>query len=100
MTVGQTLSIPSGHFSTLVFHAAKGEFKIENTSNDHSTIFTTTGTLSKFIEISEDGVGTATGSTNAPMTMDTRSNTNDLAITNTYTVTAVRNGVLKLETYK
>jgi DNA repair ATPase RecN len=100
MTVGQTLSIPSGHFSTLVFHAAKGEFKIENTSNDHSTIFTTTGTLSKFIEISEDGVGTATGSTNAPMTMDTRSNANDLAITNTYTVTAVRNGVLKLETYK
>lgn len=100
MTVGQTLSIPSGHFSTLVFHAAKGEFKIENTSNDHSTIFTTTGTLSKFIEISEDGVGTATGSTNAPMTMDTRSNANDLAITNTYTITAVRAGVLKLETYK
>jgi predicted nucleic acid-binding Zn-ribbon protein len=100
--VGNTLTIPVSKFSTISMMATKGEFKIQNTANDFIPDLTASaGTLSDFIEISEDGIGTATGSTLTPQGYDTRANSLDMAPDlNSFLVTCVRAGVLKLELYR
>lgn len=100
--VGNTLTIPLNKFSTVAMSAAKGEFKIENTANNFATDITvSSGTVSNFIEISEDGVGTATGSTSVSQGFDTRANAYDLEETsNSFLITCVRVGTLQIELYK
>jgi hypothetical protein len=89
-------------FSTISLMASKGEFKIENTNNNFSSDFTLSGgTLNTFIEISSDGVGTATGATDVPNSIDTRANAYDMDISNnSFLIECVRNGVLTIEVYK
>ena len=100
--VGDTLTIAEGSFTTLSLSASKGEFKIENSFNDFSADFTSSaGVLNTFIEISEDGVGTTTGSVSVPQGFDTRANTTDMdPANNSFLITAVRQGVLQIEVYK
>lgn len=79
--VGDTLTIPLSKFSTISMLATKGEFTVTNTANDFIPDLTASaGTLSDFVEISEDGVGTSTGSTLAPQGYDTRANSLDMAL--------------------
>jgi predicted nucleic acid-binding Zn-ribbon protein len=101
-TAGQTSTIPAGKFSTMVLFASKGEFTVKNQSNDFSTDITFSGgLLNDFIEISEDGIGTQTGSTGVPQSIDTRANANDMALANnSFLITCVRDGVLAFEVYK
>lgn len=89
-------------FSTVSMFASKGEFKIENTANDFSSYLQLLGgNLNDFIEISNDGIGTLTNSTDVPQSLDTRANSTDLeASNNTYTITCTRDGVLQLDLYK
>ena len=96
------LSIPQGKFNTISLLASKGEFKIENGFNDFSSDFSfSAGTLNTFIEISSDGVGTASGATDLPQGIDTRANSKDLnPLANSYTITCVRAGVLTIEAYR
>jgi hypothetical protein len=100
--VDATLTIPLNKFSTVSMLASKGEFKIENSANNFSTdITTSSGTLSNFIEISEDGTGTATGSSSVPQGFDTRSNAYDIEkTTNSFLITCVREGTIQLDLYK
>jgi hypothetical protein len=100
--VNATLTIPLNKFSTVSMLASKGEFKIENSANNFATdITTSSGTLNNFIEISEDGVGTATGSSSVPQGFDTRSNAYDIEeTTNSFLITCVREGTLQLDLYK
>ena len=102
VAVGDTLTIAPGSFSTLSLFASKGEFKIENSSNDFSSNFTASaGTLNTFIEISEDGTATETGSTSVPQGFDTRANATDMDSTNnSFLITCQREGVLQIECYK
>lgn len=97
-----TLTIPLNKFSTVSMLASKGEFKIENMANDFSSDITiSSGTLSNFIEISEDGIGTATGSTSVTQSFDTRANIADMDIANnSFLITCVRPGTIQLEIYK
>jgi hypothetical protein len=99
---GDTITIPTGKFSTISLIASKGEFKIENTNNDYSLDFIVVGgTLETFIEISSDGTGTESGATDLPNTIDTRANSNDMnPLQNSYLITCVREGVLTIEIYK
>jgi len=101
-SVGQTATIPAGKFSTMALMASKGEFTISNGSNNFvSDITFSGGTKSAFIEISEDGTGTATGATNTPNAIDTRTNANDMDLANnSFLITCVRAGVLSMELYK
>lgn len=101
-TAGQTATIPAGKFATMALMASKGEFKISNETNDFTSDITFSGgTQNSFIEISEDGVGTATGATSAPQAIDTRANANDMDLANnSFLITCVRSGVLSLELYK
>lgn len=101
-TAGQTSTIPAGKFSTMALFASKGEFTVKNQSNDFSTDITFSGGLvNDFIEISEDGIGTQTGSTGVPQSIDTRANANDMALANnSFLITCVREGVLAFEVYK
>lgn len=100
--VGNTLTIPLSKFSTISMLATKGEFTVKNTANDFIPDLTASaGALSDFVEISEDGIGTATGSTLTPQGYDTRANSLDMAPSlNSFLVTCVRAGVLKLELYR
>lgn len=101
-SAGQTATIPSGKFSTMALFASKGEFTISNETNNFASDITFSGgTQSSFIEISEDGVGTATGATSTPQAIDTRTNANDMDLANnSFLITCVRDGVLSLELYK
>jgi hypothetical protein len=100
--VNDTLTIPVDKFSTISMLATKGEFKIENTANNFSSDITVSaGTLSSFIEIAEDGVGTASGSTSVSQGFDTRANMADMdAANNSFLITCVRVGVLQFELFK
>jgi archaellum component FlaC len=100
--VGDTLIIPSGKFSTLSLLATKGEFTISNNNNNFTSDLTLSGgSLALEIEISNDGIGTASGATDVAQGIDTRANSNDLeASNNGYTITCVRDGILSLEIYK
>jgi hypothetical protein len=103
MAIGDTLTIPPNKFATVSLLVVKGEFTIANTSNDFSTdVVLSSGTINPLIEISEDGVGTASGATNLPQGLDTRSNANDLnKAGNAYLITAVReNSIIQLDLYK
>lgn len=97
-----TMTIPTGQFSTIAMLAVKGEFKIENTANNFASLVTvSSGTVSNFIEISEEGTGTATGATSAPQGFDTRSNAYDLdPLNNSFLITCVIPGILQVELYK
>lgn len=103
MPIGGTITIPSSKFATMSILAIRGEFTVANTANDFSAdVSLSTGTIVSSIEISEDGNGTASGSTSVPQGLDTRSNANDLdKAGNAYIITAVRaNSVLQLDLYK
>lgn len=103
MAVGDTVTITANKFTTVSLLAVKGEFTVENQSNDFSADITlSSGSILTAIEISEDGNGTASGSTSVPQGFDTRSNANDLdKAGNSYLITAVRAGsVLQLDLYK
>ena len=103
MAIGDTLTISANKFTTVSLLAVKGEFTVTNSANDFSGDLTlSSGSLVTSIEISEDGVGTASGSTSVPQGFDTRSNANDLdKAGNSYVITAVRAGsVLQLDLYK
>jgi hypothetical protein len=81
--------------------ASKGEFKIEAINDFSADVTKTGGTVFAFIELSNDGIGTATGSTDVPQSLDTRANSKDLeAVNNSYKITCVRAGVIQLELYK
>lgn len=101
-SANDTMTIPANKFTTIAMLATKGEFKIENSTNDFSgDVTTSAGTISNFIEISEDGVGTATGSTSVAQGFDTRANSADMDLANnSFLVTCVRAGVLSAEFYK
>jgi hypothetical protein len=96
------LTIPVNKFSTIAMLATKGEFQIENTANNFSSDITVSaGTLSSFIEIAEDGVGSASGSTSVSQGFDTRANMADMDVANnSFLITCVREGVLQFEVYK
>lgn len=103
MSIGDTIIIPGGNFSTVSLLAIKGEFTVANTANDFSAdVILSNGTLVNTVEISEDGNGTASGATSVPQGFDTRSNANDLyKAGNSYLITAVRAGsILQLDLYK
>ena len=103
MAIGDTLTISANKFTTVSLLAVKGEFTVTNSANDFSGDLTlSSGSLVTSIEISEDGEGTASGSTSVPQGFDTRSNANDLdKAGNSYLITAVRAGsVLQLDLYK
>lgn len=89
-------------FSTISMLVCKGEFQVENTSNDfRSDLTKTDGTWVKYIELSADGVGTVSGAKDLPQSLDTRANSKDLEpLLNSYSVTCIRDGVVQLELYK
>jgi hypothetical protein len=89
-------------FSTISMLVCKGEFHVENISNDfRSDLTKTDGTLVKYIALSADGLGTASGAKDLPQSLDTRANSKDLQpLLNSYSVTCIRDGVIQLELYK
>jgi hypothetical protein len=103
---GNNFEIPTGKFSTISLLAAKGEFKIENTYNNFvSDLIQSSGlgggSFIAGVEISADGVGTESGATDLPSSIDTRANAKDMnPFLNSYTITCVREGVLLIEVYK
>jgi hypothetical protein len=103
MAIGETITIPSEKFTTISLLAVKGEFTVQNLSNDFSSdISISNGSFLATIEISEDGNGTASGATSIPQGFDTRSNANDIDKNgNSYLITAVRAGsIVQLDLYK
>jgi hypothetical protein len=101
-TAGEVLEIPAGKFSTISLMASKGEFWVKNTTNDFSSDFTITGgSLETKIEISADGIGTLSGATDVPNSIDTRANAYDMDIANnSFRIECIRDGVLTIEVYK
>jgi hypothetical protein len=103
MAIGATVTIGANKFATISVLAVKGEFRIVNTANDFSSdVVLSVGTIQSNIEISEDGIGTASGATNLSQGFETRSNAYDISKSgNSYTITAVRaNSILQLDLYK
>jgi hypothetical protein len=103
MAIGATVTIPANKFSTVSLLAIKGEFTVSNSANDFSSdVVLSVGTIQSYIEISEDGIGTASGATNLSQGFETRSNAYDISKSgNSYTITAVRaNSILQLDLYK
>ncbi len=99
-SVGDEFTLASV-FTTVSMFASKGEFKIEAINDFSADVTKTGGTVFAFIELSNDGIGTATGSTDVPQSLDTRANSKDLeAVNNSYKITCVRAGVIQLELYK
>ena len=99
-SVGNVYTLASV-FTTVSMFVSKGEFKIEAVNDFSSDITATGGTLSTFIELSSDGIGTETGSTDVAQSLDTRANSKDLeAVNNSYTITCIRAGVMQLELFK
>jgi predicted nucleic acid-binding Zn-ribbon protein len=99
-SVGDEFTLASV-FTTVSMFASKGEFKIEAINDFSADVTKTGGTVFSFIELSNDGIGTATGSTDVPQSLDTRANSKDLeAVNNSYKITCVRAGVIQLELYK
>jgi hypothetical protein len=101
-TAGQTATIPLSKFSTFSLMATKGEFTIANTANNFAGDITFSGgAQSAFVEISEDGIGTTTGSTSVAKSIDTRADMADIDLANnSYLITCVRTGVLAMDLYK
>ena len=99
--VGDILTI-NPVFSTISMLVCKGEFHVENTSNDfRSDLAKTDGSWVKYIELSADGEGTVSGAKDLPQSLDTRANSKDLEpLLNSYSVTCIRDGVIQLELYK
>lgn len=99
--VGNILTI-NPVFSTISMLVCKGEFHVENTTNDfRSDLAKTDGTWVKYIELSADGVGTVSGAKDLPQSLDTRANSKDLEPSlNSYNVMCIRDGVIQLELYK
>jgi chromosome segregation ATPase len=98
-----TMTIPANKFTTVAMLAAKGEFKIENSTNNFSgDVTVSSGTVSNFIEISEDGTGTTTGATSVAQGFDTRANSADMDLANnSFLITCIRaTGILQVEVYK
>lgn len=89
-------------FSTISMLVSKGEFHVENTSNDfRSDMDKGSGSWVKYIALSADGLGTASGATDLPQSLDTRANSKDLEpLLNSYLVGCIRDGVIQLELYK
>lgn len=99
-SVGDTFTVPD-LYTTVSMFVAKGEFKVTSINDFSLEITKTGGVISSFIELSSDGIGTATGATDVPQSLDTRANTKDLeSDSNGYTIECVREGVIQLELYK